>query len=227
MSSPLSADQVAALNAAGRQFDVDPALLAAVYGKESSFGTTVADPFRSFGLIAGVGEYNGYGYTATTDSFGDAAKTAAAFIKYERQQYDSAHQRGQSFLQFYDAVYAPPASNPNSLQNLLQIYKDQGGDPAGEAHYAGAPSFVGVINSGFGDPANNPLNGIIKSATGGKVDPAAAAKNLGASARAPWNDLLTTFTIGAVFLALIAGGFAIMASSSPAVTNAAKAAVLA
>lgn len=217
----LPTDQARTIAAAGAKFNVDARLIEAVYGKESSFGMNpigvgATNPFQAFGLIAGPGNYNGTGYRATGNTFQDAAYTAAAYIASTRNDYDQT-QKTEPFLQYFDTIYSPPADNPNSLGNLTTIYKTLGGDPAGEAQYSGAQNSP---FTGFGDPKNNPIDGIIKNVTG--TSPAAAADVGGTIADAlgrfqsAANDWVLYATAGGLFLALIGGGIAIMAANSDA-----------
>lgn len=219
MANSLSPAQHAALDAAGARFDVDPRLIEAVWGKESSFGTdpnAASDWFDQFGLIAGPGKYNGYGYNAQGNTFSDAVDTVAAFFHYERGNYDTQHTAGESFLQYSDAVYSPPASNPDSLGNLQKIYAQLGGDVAGEAHFSPAQSDpMQLLNQNAaktGASVGNGIDGVAK-----------AINNFTVSAQ----DIAMTVGFGAIGLALLAAGGVILASSNSAVQTAAKGALLA
>jgi hypothetical protein len=223
----LTPQQQAAIDAAGKRFNVDPRLITAVYGKESSFGTNpvgIADvnPFWAFGLKSGPGAYDYSGYNAKTNTFDEAANTVASFYADERNAYDRQHGAGVSFLQYADNIYSPPSDgNADSLRNLVSIYKGLGGDPNGEATYSGNVWDPTDPNNLY-DPRNwhkivDPKQ--ITDATTGPI--AGAIANLQSAA----NDWVLYASAGALFLALIGGGFAIMAAGNSTVRKAAEGAL--
>jgi hypothetical protein len=213
----LTSDQAAALNAAGAAYNVDPRLIEAVWGKEYSFAQAPSGWFDSFGLIAGPGEYNGTGYKAAQNTFSDAVNTVAAYIASTRADY-SASGKTEPFLQYFDNIYSPPASNPNSYPNLLKIYAGLGGDVSGEAYKT--------------DPASGTGGGFGNDATGQKIlDNAPAASNSAGGPFGGVTDAINNFTktaqdlalnagMLALALALIAGAFAIWAAGDPTVRSA-------
>lgn len=213
MTAQLSASQASAIDSAGKRFNVDPRLIEAVYGKESTFGSNPlgigeTNPFWAFGLIAGPGAYNGTGYVSTSNTFGDAANTVAAYIASERAAFDKGHDAGESFLQFFDGIYSPPSENPDSLANLTKIFSDLGGDAKGEAAYPGG----NIWNPA--DPKNiyNPKNWHFLNPTdpNNYADLSGAIGNLQNAA----NDWIFYATAAALSLALIGGGIAIMAGGA-------------
>lgn len=234
LSDVLSPDKLQAINAAAASFDVDPALIASVYGKESSFGKNgpASDPFWQFGLIYGPGNYNGYGYAtdhgAANDTFGNAAKTVAAMIASARADFNAGKApQGQSFLQYFDGIYSPPSVNPNSFTNLKTLYSSLGGNVTGEAH-TNAPG----SNSAGGSktPENTSNSGGVWSLVNGAwkwvQDPLSTVdvntKTGDVTQSTPWpstgqiNTWLWNAGALSVAIALLGGAFAILATSPQA-----------
>lgn len=208
--------------AAGMKYNVDPRLIDAVWSKEYSYGQAPEGWFQTFGLISGPGAYNGTGYTPTGNTFQDAVYTVAAYVASARKDYD-AQRPAEPFLQYFDNIYSPPASNPNSYPNLVSAFSGLGGDANSEATLTGLNSpFQGWGSiSGGTDPSKNPINQTVKASTG--VDIANALSSFQSAA----NDWVLYATAGGLFLALIGGGIAIMAAGNPAIVKTAERAAIA
>lgn len=118
--SPL-ADQVDHLVDSGRRWNVDPRLLVAISGGESSFGRRNFQPYNAWGWMSG-------------DSYGSWAASIDAVAKGLRTYYLD---KGLTSLVAIQRKYAPLGAgndptnlNSNWLRNISRYYSELGGDPA-------------------------------------------------------------------------------------------------
>jgi hypothetical protein len=137
-NSPL-AGMGAAFVAAGAKYGVDPGVLVAISGGESSFGQKLFRPFNPFG----------YGKQAFP-SFQAAINRVAS---------DLGTNYNLSSISSIGSRYSPPASNPNWVPNVLNFYQALTGHPYGHGtvptatdystpNGSGAPAGGGVTPAG-------------------------------------------------------------------------------
>jgi len=142
----------AALMASGGRWQIDPRLIVAIAGAESSFGAITCAPFNAWGYGCPNGPYN-------FSSWADGIDTVAQGL---RTNYLS---EGRVSVALINLKYAPlgAANDPTGLNNhwtanVSKFYLEQGGDPndvdtgnIGGTRLLGLPPALDVAAAGAGE----------------------------------------------------------------------------
>jgi hypothetical protein len=115
-----------AIRAAAGSTGVDPRLIYADFGSESSFGQTAqGDPFAQFGLIGKTpghwnpDDYAAYGYRPKANTLPEAAKVDAAIWAHTKREMQKAGMATDlPAMVAYQARFFSPIGAPNDPQNL-------------------------------------------------------------------------------------------------------------
>jgi hypothetical protein len=120
----LTKQQKADMIAAAQQFNIDPRLIYAEFGAESSFGKANpnADPFWQMGLISGPGKYGGYGYKGTGENtYAEAFKTNAAMWASDIKDMVAKGIKPtlENIVRYHEGIYTPvgAANDPTGLNS--------------------------------------------------------------------------------------------------------------
>lgn len=133
---PLPANWHDSITTAAKQYGVDPRLIYADFGAESSFGQSSphAGPFWQMGLIHGPGKYGGYGYKGSgQDTYDEAFRTNAAIWAHTIKEMKA---KGlptdlKSVVAYQEKTYAPVGAdndpnnlNANKVSNMDRLLTD-------------------------------------------------------------------------------------------------------